>query len=89
MSQLPYFLSDFHNFCTNLWGNFYSFFWNYVNSGLDFPFNQGFPDHSLKEKLPEAFMQIGWMEDEFKNLTAKDWANLVNQSRDMIFQRFR
>ena len=39
MSQLPYFLSDFHNFCTNLWGNFYSFFWNYVNSGLDFPFN--------------------------------------------------
>ena len=39
MSQLPYFLSDFHHFCTNLWGNFYSFFWNYVNSGLDFPFN--------------------------------------------------
>ena len=38
MSQLPYFLSDFHKFCTNLWGNFYSFFWNYVNSGLDFPF---------------------------------------------------
>ena len=38
MSQLPYFLSDFHQFCTNLWGNFYSFFWNYVNSGLDFPF---------------------------------------------------
>ena len=39
MSQLPYFLSDFHHFCTNLhWGNFYSFFWNYVNSGLDFPF---------------------------------------------------
>ena len=40
MSQLPYFLSDFHHFCTNLWGNFYSFFWNYVNSGLDFPFNK-------------------------------------------------
>ena len=40
MSQLPYFLSDFHHFCTNLWGNFYSFFWNYVNSGLDFPFNE-------------------------------------------------
>ena len=40
MSQLPYFLSDFHHFCTNLWGNFYSFFWNYVNSGLDFPFKK-------------------------------------------------
>ena len=37
MLQLPYFLSDFHHFCTNLWGNFYSFIWNYVNSGLDFP----------------------------------------------------
>ena len=38
MSQLPYFLSDFHHFCTNLFANFYSFFWNYGNSGLDFPF---------------------------------------------------
>ena len=38
MSQLPYFLSDFGHFCTNLQGNFYSFFWNYGNSGLDFPF---------------------------------------------------
>ena len=25
MSQLAYFLSDFHNFCTNLWGNFLLF----------------------------------------------------------------
>ena len=38
MSQLPYFLSDFHHFCTNLQGNFYAFFWNYGDSGLDFPF---------------------------------------------------
>ena len=32
----------------------------------------------LKEKLPQAFMQIGWMEDDFRNLhvTAKVWANL-------------
>ena len=50
--------------------------------------NQGFSDHSLKEKLPQAFMQIGWMEDGFRNLTAKVWANLVNQSRDVIFKGF-
>ena len=31
---------------------------------------------NLKEKLPQAFMQIGWMEDDFRNLTAKVWANL-------------
>ena len=33
-----------------------------------------FEDHykwRLKEKLPQAFMQIGWMEDDFRNLTAK------------------
>ena len=39
MSQLPYFLSDFHHFAQSV-GNFYSFFWNYGNSGLDFPFNK-------------------------------------------------
>ena len=32
----------------------------------------------LKEKLPQAFMQIGWMEDDFRNLTAKVWVNLDN-----------
>ena len=32
----------------------------------------------LKEKLPQAFMHIGWMEDDFRNLTAKVWANLDN-----------
>ena len=25
----------------------------------------------LKEKLPQAFMQIGWMEDDFRNLNSK------------------
>ena len=30
----------------------------------------------LKEKLPQAFMQIGWMEEDFRNLTAKVWTNL-------------
>ena len=48
MSQLPYFLSDFHHFCTNLWGNFYSFFWNYGNSGLDFPFKSSVLARILK-----------------------------------------
>ena len=33
---------------------------------------------NLKEKLPQAFMQIGWMEDDFRNLTATVWANLDN-----------
>ena len=32
----------------------------------------------LKEKLPQAFMQIEWMENDFRNLTAKVWANLDN-----------
>ena len=33
---------------------------------------------SLKEKLPQTFMQIGWMEVDFRNLIAKVWANLDN-----------
>ena len=37
-----------------------------------------FVSECLKEKLPQAFMQIGWMEDDFRNLTAKVWANLDN-----------
>ena len=32
----------------------------------------------LKEKLPQAFMQIEWMENYFRNPTAKVWANLDN-----------
>ena len=31
----------------------------------------------LKEKLPQAFMQIGWKEGDFRNLTTV-WANLEN-----------
>ena len=30
----------------------------------------------LKEKLPQAFMQIERMENYFRNLTEKVWANL-------------
>ena len=32
----------------------------------------------FKGKLPQAFMQIVWMEDDFRNLTTKVWANLDN-----------
>ena len=42
----------------------------------------------LKEKLPQAFMQMGWMEDDFRNLTAKVWANLDNPIKRYDFQRF-
>ena len=43
----------------------------------------------LKEKLPQAFMQIGWMEDDFRNLTAKVWAILDNPiKRYDFFERF-
>ena len=41
---------------------------------------------NLKEKLPQAFMQIEWMENDFRNLTAKVWAYLDNpiQSYDFL-----
>ena len=42
---------------------------------------------SLKEKLPQAFMQIGWMEDDFRNLTAKVWANLENPIKRYDFSK--
>ena len=41
----------------------------------------------LKEKLPQAFMQIGWMEDDFRNLTAKVWANLDNPIKRYDFSK--
>ena len=40
LSQLPYFLSDFHNFCTILFGFFLYFFLNYVIFGPDFIFKE-------------------------------------------------
>ena len=44
---------------------------------------------SLKEKLPQAFMQIRWMENYFRNLTAKIWGNMGNKIKSyMIFQSF-
>ena len=41
----------------------------------------------LKEKLPQAFVQIGWMEDNFRNLTAKVWANLDNPIKIYDFSK--
>ena len=34
--------------------------------------------HQRRSFPMQAFMQIGWMEDDFRNLTAKVWANLDN-----------
>ena len=42
----------------------------------------------LKEKLPQAFMQIEWMENGFRNLTAKVWANLDNPIKSYDFSKF-
>ena len=42
---------------------------------------------NLKEKLPQAFMQIGWIEDDFRNLTAKLWANLDNPIKRYDFSK--
>ena len=41
----------------------------------------------LKEKLPQAFMQSVWMEDDFRNLTAKVWANLDNPIKRYDFSK--
>ena len=40
------------------------------------------------EKLPQAFMQFGWMENEFRNLTAKVWASLDNPIKSYAFSKF-
>ena len=41
----------------------------------------------LKEKLPQAFMQIGSMEDDLRNLTSKVWANLDNPIKRYDFSK--
>ena len=43
---------------------------------------------TLKEKLPQAFMQIGWMENDFRNLSAKVCANLDNPIKSYDFAKF-
>ena len=43
---------------------------------------------ALKEKLPQAVMQIEWMKNYFRNLTAKVWANLGNPIKSYDFLKF-
>ena len=51
-------------------------------------FNEFFQwEVSLNGKFTQAFMQIGWMEDDFKNLTAKVWANLDNPIKRYNFSK--
>ena len=43
----------------------------------------------LKKKPPQAInMQIGWMENYFRDLSAKVWANLDNPIKSYDFQSF-
>ena len=41
----------------------------------------------LKEKLPQAFMQIGLLENDFRNPTAKVWSNLHNPIKKYYFSK--
>ena len=44
---------------------------------------------NLKEKLPQAFMQIEWMENDFRNLTVKSLGqNLDNPIKSYYFSKF-
>ena len=43
---------------------------------------------TLKEKLPQAFMQIEWTENDLRNLTAKVWANLDNPIKSYDLSKF-
>ena len=42
----------------------------------------------LKEKLLQAFMQIEWVENDFRNLTAKVWANLDDPIKSYDISKF-
>ena len=45
---------------------------------------------SLKERLPQAFMQIGWMENNFRNSISKGFGQIWTiQSRSMIIMIFQ
>ena len=43
---------------------------------------------SLLKKFPKAFMHIGWMENDFRNLTAQVWANLDSPIKSYDFSQF-
>ena len=40
---------------------------------------------ALKEKLPQTFMQIGWMEDNFRNLNSKSLGKFGWSSQEIWF----
>ena len=68
------------------------FFWHDLHlAGFHQFFNWWFywgePWGGLKEKLPQAFMQIGWMEGYFWNPIAKVWANLDNPVKRYDFSK--
>ena len=42
---------------------------------------------SVKEKLHKQIMQTGSMEDDFRNLTAKVWADLDNPIKRYYFSK--
>ena len=51
MSQLPYFLSDFHVFLHRICREIFTLsFDNYGNSGLDFPFNETYTPMMKNQK---------------------------------------
>ena len=47
---------------------------------IQYPFSK-----ALEEKLPQAFMQIEWIPNDFRNLTAQVWANLDNPIKSYDF----
>ena len=55
---------------------YFSGYWTF-SSELNVVLSHGYR-YTLKEKLPQAFMQIEWMEKNFRNLTAKVWENVDN-----------
>ena len=42
----------------------------------------------ILKKFPLECMQIGWMENDFRNPTAKVWANLDNPIKNCNFSKF-
>ena len=56
------------------------------HSELDYHVSMRWLD--LKVKLPQAFMQIGWKENDFRNISAEVWAHLDNPIKSYDFSKF-
>ena len=48
---------------------------------------RGEEEREIKGEASQAFTQIGWMEDDIKNLTAKVWAKLDNPIKRYDFPK--